>query len=434
MLMLCLAVALAEPPVDPIDKALAVQAAMADARDALTAGDPATAAARLEAQLAHANVNRVYLDLLRKAYHAELAKRRADPKPDVARIDAIAKRLAILDGGPPPAAVPAKTGGPMADAVRLFRDKHYAAAATQFAKAEAAAEPFTTEQKAAFAYCKLKLAADAANAPRADAGIVRADVRAAIALAPEHPGIAQAGGQMLRQLGTPTSPTAPATAGIRATHRSRPEQAAAIAELATEMRRTISERWFGPVGPAWQPACEIVIHDTAAEFAKATGLSPQATGRAEVTIDNGRVTGRRIDLRADDPAMATTTLAREVAHVVLADLFPVKPPPRWAEEGFAILAAGPDEVARYKAAMPRLRADGDWPTASELLVSTGFPEAKRITRFYVASVVLTDFLVKQHGEKAFAAFLTDAQRYGLETALRRQYKLTPAQLDAAWCR
>ena len=57
-------------------------------------------------------------------------------------------------------------------------------------------------------------------------------------------------------------------------------------------------------------------------FAKATKLAPTATGCAHVTMGEGRVTARRIELRADDPGMLENSLPRELAHVILADLFP----------------------------------------------------------------------------------------------------------------
>jgi hypothetical protein len=89
-------------------------------------------------------------------------------------------------------------------------------------------------------------------------------------------------------------------------------------------------------------------------------------------------------------------------------------------------------VNRYLQVTTRLAADGQLPSATELLASTGFPAADRITGFYVASVGIADYLIEKKGDRAFAAFLTDSQRYGIENALRRQYNLTPAQLETAW--
>jgi hypothetical protein len=427
-----------DPSVDPVDKALAVQKAMADARDWLQAGDPVAAAKVLESQLTQANVNRVYLELLAKAYHGELANLRSGPSPDTGRIDLLSKRLAVLEGGaskPKPAAsasVPVSAPTPLLrEATRLFQaarqdSARYADAGKLFAQADAAGETLTADQRAAWAYCKVKTAADRVNTSSdpATASAASSDVQQALALVPEHAPLQQAGAKVLAAI-TPTN-----SESFRIVGQS--PQASAILAEAARHREAISQRWFGPAGPAWHPACDLVIHDHAMAFASVTKLNERATGHAEVTLDAGRVTGRRIDLRSDDNRLLNVSLPREIAHILLAELFPTTPPPRWAEEGIAISSTTKDEVNRFKAAIPRLLADGQMPRASDILKSTGFPQADRITGFYVASVTLTDYLVSLNGEKAFISFLTDAQRYGIETALKRQYRLTPSQLDAIW--
>ena len=61
------------------------------------------------------------------------------------------------------------------------------------------------------------------------------------------------------------------------------------------------------------------------------------------------------------------------------------------------------------------------------------PPAERLTGFTVESVSLVAYLAKSKGERVFTAFLRDAQRYGLASALKRQYGMTDAkQLGDAW--
>lgn len=472
-----------DPSLDSIDRAILVQKAMADAKDYLAANDPAAAAAALEAQLPHANVNRTYLELLRKAYDGELQKLRVAPTMNLARHDAIAKRLAILNGtntplspwsevvpaaatksmpaAIEPVALPAASA-PVAElkptdewlksAARLFNQgtsdpAKYREAANLFANAQRERASLTAEQLAAWAYCRVKLAADELNKPTATVDMARAveiDVREALTLVPGNAGLQKAGEKVLASARLMTGGTSkPVTAdsmqtveaaSVRVKHRGADALAQSIAKVMGQYRQTITAKWFGPSGAEWTPKCEITIHSSASAFASATGLSPQATGRAEVSLENGSITSRRIDLRADDPTILEIALPRELAHIVMAELFPSKPPPRWAEEALAIHSTNAAEVSRYLQAATRLAADGQLPTAQELLASTGFPAADRITGFYVASVGIADFLIEKKGDRAFAAFLTDSQRYGIENALRRQYNLTPAQLESAWRR
>lgn len=448
-----------DPAADSIDRALLVQKALADAKDSLAGGDPASAAATLEAQLPFANVNRTYLDLLRKAYDGELTKLRSAKAPDGKRLEAITKRLAILDGtkAEPVAIQPAVASIPspvtnassLAAAVKAFNrgtaePARYREAADLFAQARRDGETMTPEQCAAWSYCRVKLAAEELNKPTAMAEVAKAiaaDVTEALALVPENAGLQKAGRDVLASARSIAGrqPVAKATGvweavegvGVVVRHQGRADLAAAVVKAVEPMRQSISQTWFGPAGPAWAPVCEITIHPNATAFAVATGLSDRVPGRAEVSLANHAAQSRRIDVRADDESLLAVTLPKELTHVVLADLFPTKPPPRWAEEAMAILSAGRAESERYRAAAPRLAADGALPRPSQIIASTGFPPAHQITGFYVASVSVVDFLVKRKDEKAFAAFLTDAQRYGIETALKRQYGLTPQQLDGA---
>ena len=399
-----------EPPLDSIDRAILVQKAMADAKDFLATNDPAAASVALEAQLSHANVNRSFLDLLCKSYRGELSKLQMAKSPDLKRQEAISKRLAILDGSQPttpvlpvlheePSPEMNKRPPPGSELLRIAtalfnRGKtdptHYREAAEQFAKANNANVTMTPDQLAAWAYCRIKLAADELNKSTATVETARAaeaDVSAALAFVPGNAGLQKAGKDVLasaRALSGTKGVVALANeasvaegASVRIRHFGCVDLATAVANAAESQRRAISEKWFGPAGAAWSPKCEITIHANAAAFATATGLSEKATGKADVTLEKGTVKNRRIDLRADDDTLLTVALPRELTHVILADLFPNKPPPRWAEEAMAVLSAAPTEAERYKRAAPRLAADGLLPTADQLLTSTGFPAADR---------------------------------------------------------
>ncbi len=166
-----------------------------------------------------------------------------------------------------------------------------------------------------------------------------------------------------------------------------------------------------------------------------TGKPAAGTGHAAVRLSDGRVTERRVELRADDPALTSNALPRELTHVVLADLFPDRPPPRWAEEGMAVLAGSPEEVSRYVRTLPRCAQKGELLPVTALLELKDFPAAERITAFYCESVSLADYLIRLKGEKEFKLFLGVAHRYGVSRALRDSYGFeSPQALEAAWKR
>lgn len=470
---------------DAVERALAVQQALVTAERHLAADRPAEAVAALEAQIPHADGRPSFLDALRRAYTAEL--KQLDRTADPARAAALSRRLALLGATEPiaapatapttpaaapvipaaspttapaaPAALPAvapvvepETAGPVAEARELFRQGKYAEAAAKFAAARGGS-PLSQEEAAAWAYCRIRAAADAVNPMGCDpaaAAAAERDVTEALGLAPGNAELQRVGQAVLavaraRAGSRPAGAAAPAavpsdweaveSASFRVRFQGNRTQAEAVAAAAEAKREETFKRWSGPAGGPWGPKCEIVIHPTAACYASMTGKPAAATGHATVTLAGGRATGRRIDLRADDPALVPNTLPRELTHVVLADLFPNTPPPKWAEEGMAVLAGSPEEVSRYVRTLSRCARGNELLPTDRLLELTDFPAADRVTGFYCASVTLVDYLVRLKGEQHFTLFLRDCQRYGTAQALRRQYDLDgPAGLDRAWRR
>ncbi len=336
-----------------------------------------------------------------------------------------------------------------ADAVAAFKKGDFAEADKLFTAV--GVTKLTTEQKTAWAYCRIKVAADRVNAPNCDAATATAaaeSVADALELISDNAKLLAFGREVLKAAqakaksappGVPAPPVVAAgdvveTASFRVHHSGNRELGDSVAKAAEASRKQIFERWSGPPGGAWQPKCEIVIHTDAKSYSKATGKPAALTGHATVTLANGRATARRIDLRADDDALATNALPRELTHVVLADLFADKPPPRWALEGMAVLAGSPEEISRYTRTLPRCVRDGELRTLAALFDLKDVP-ADKLTGFYCQSVSVTEYLVKLKGERNFKIFLSDAQRYGTAQALKRQYDIAgPQALETAWKR
>jgi len=223
--------------------------------------------------------------------------------------------------------------------------------------------------------------------------------------------------------------------GLRMHHVTKAEITRKVGQAAEAKRKQTFERWSGPPGGAWSPKCEVVLHPSAECYAKMTGKPAAGSGHATVRLAEGKVTARRIDLRADDDGLTADALPRELTHVILADLFPFTPPPKWAEEGMAVLATSPEEIGRYTRTLARCARGGELYTLAVLLEMKDFPPAEKITGFYCGSVSLAGYLVKLKGEKQFTLFLRDCQRYGATQALKRQYDFeSPKALQDAWLR
>jgi hypothetical protein len=358
----------------------------------------------------------------------------------------------------PPAVTPMVTPAPAAEAEgdTAFKGGNYSDAARWYA---AHPDGLTEKQKAAWAYCRIKLASETVNKDGCDAptaAAVEKDVTAALQLAPAYAGLQQLGQAVIAvarlkangsRAPAGVAPKAAPTATVPADwetvetpsftvrFKGTRELAEKVGEAAEAKRKETFERWSGPAGGAWAPRCEVVLHPTADCYAAMTGKPPAGTGHATIQLAEGKVTARRLDLVAGDDGLLANALPRELTHVVLADLFPYTPPPKWAEEAMAVLASSPEEVGRYVRTAGRCRKNGELFTLAALLEMKDFPAAEKITGFYCGSVSLADYLVRLKGEKQFTLFLRDCQRYGTAQALKRQYDIDgPTALQDAWLR
>ncbi len=437
-----------------------VSGAIREAKGFLADGHPHNAVETLERQLQFANGDREFNATLRAAYTAEL-----NETLDPAAQDRVkAKRTLLGDASaeakstgplPPPtfdiapAAAPAKPAESdwLKQATAAF-NRAKSSEPSQFLNARDLFNlafrnkvEMNTDQTAAWAYCRLKVAADKLNksTDAASAAEVAGEVEAALRQVPNHAALQDAGRDVLtlakKRAGTRAIPAVDAEPEVGGSFRVKgtvdPAFGEKLMKSAEAHRTAIFARWSGPPGGKWAPACDLVIHTDATAFELATKL-PGATGRADVKLQEGVAVSRRIDLRADDATLFDDALPRELTTVILADLFPSQAPPKWVELGMAALATSDVELGRYLRTVPRCDRAGELPALEGLMKASDVP-AKGVTGFHVASVSLTDFLVRWQGEKTFTAFVRDSQRYGAESAVKRQYGAKDfRELEALW--
>jgi hypothetical protein len=486
LVLVCVVTNIAASEPSPVEKQIAIQNAMATAEQYLQANNAAQAVAVLEAELSKADGNKAFLAILKRAYLSEMAALMSDPTANAKRLNQVRGNLNILMGGNPlpptssstqatPSAAPNTSdssarqspvvekaipeGSIPAEAASAFNKGDYEQAEKLFASLGAV--KLNQNQRTAWAFCRIRIGAGKVNSLQCDSSTaiaVEKDVAEAIKLIPQHVELQKIGQQVIAvaslkansrdgmsaQTGsslseiarpaTTNSGDAVETASFRVLYTGSRELAETVAKTAENARREIFERWSGPPAGSWDLKCEIVVHPTAEAYARATSRSAASTGIANVRLANGRASERKIDLRADDATMVANALPRELTHIVLADLFPDKPPPKWAEEGMAVLAGTAEEASRYTNTLRRCAREGEWFGVAQLMDLKEYP-ADKITGFYCESVSLTQYLVRAHGEKNFTIFLRDCQRYGTAQSLKRQYGVdSPQSLEAAWKR
>jgi hypothetical protein len=151
-----------------------------------------------------------------------------------------------------------------------------------------------------------------------------------------------------------------------------------------------------------------------------------------MSLSEGRVVGRRINLRADEPRVVLAILPHEVTHVVLADLFPNQKIPRWADEGMAVLAEPHSARAQRMADLEEPLGSGRVFRLSTL-TTMEYPDPKYLPLFFSQSVSLTQFLLDSGKPEQFITFLKEAQRVGYETAIQSVYRIVDLEeLERRW--
>jgi hypothetical protein len=328
----------------------------------------------------------------------------------------------------------------LAEAARLFQmgsaqPGKYADAAKYFAAAFRSVE-MTTEQQAAWAYCRVRMAneqlAKANGDPRLASDII-SEVEEALKLAPQNEKLLATGSAIIQQ-----AKLAGGTAKPKATPVSTDTSSFAIngddalRQKCEEVRRAVFERWAGNVPAAWGPKCEVVLHATGEAFTQATQKPASTRGHATVELSENKVVRRRLDLNmtGDRETLLADVLPRELTHMILADLFPTKPPPPWAALGMATYATSLIEQDRYRRTM--IRQKTTLIPLGQLLALLNTP-ADKLTEYHVESAAIVYYLVKWRGEKEFMLYLSLAGRYGQEAALKQTYGVENIpQLETAW--
>lgn len=205
---------------------------------------------------------------------------------------------------------------------------------------------------------------------------------------------------------------------------------AARAELA---RREAIVRWTGEAPRvAWSPRCDLFLYPDAARFSAETGQPPESPGFSTPGLRAGRVVDRKVRLRADFPKVVEAVVPHEVTHIVLADLFPIKQIPRWADEGMAVLSEPEAErLLRMRDLATPLERNALF--GLDVLMSSDYPGGNHWPLYYAQSISLTKYLVGLGTPPQFVAFVRESQRSGWDAALKKSYGIASvAELDRKW--
>jgi len=246
--------------------------------------------------------------------------------------------------------------------------------------------------------------------------------------------------------GTPPSAAAPPTSAVAGDarvagstnfavfSRTSKHDARVVATDCERWRERLHGFWCGSA-KAWQwaPRCAIIIHATKKDYLAAVGAgASQTLGTSSIEFDGSRVKHRRIDLLHED-GRPLSALAHEMTHVLFADLFQGRQPPRWVDEGVAILA---DDATKQQLHQRDLIAGLERRCAfrcAELVTLDDYPARHRVPAFYGQSASMVSFLARRDDPTKFVTFVQRSLEHGYDRALRDVYHIDGlAQMETLW--
>lgn len=220
---------------------------------------------------------------------------------------------------------------------------------------------------------------------------------------------------------------------VHGTSQARADEIAAFAE---RIRDEAFQRVLGIEKPGrWTARCAIHVHATPDSFAAAVGMPPVGSrGATSIDFAGDAATSRRIDVMGDGADVIPDALAHEIVHVVLADHFVHAPPPRWADEGLAVLFDDSEKQCGHEEDFRAAAGQGVAFSAADLLALEALPTGTRRQQvFYGQSAAIVRWLINRRDATTLIRFLDDVEALGLEAALDQHYNLDSiASLESAW--
>lgn len=210
--------------------------------------------------------------------------------------------------------------------------------------------------------------------------------------------------------------------------------AADVLQDCRELRADLQRKWLGDAPEtSWLPRCEIVVHASRKSYLHVVGRGgSQTLGSSLVELKKGNVVTRRIDL-LPDASGRLTALPHELTHVVLADRFAGRQPPRWLDEGIATLAdSARKQALHFRDCQDALRG-GTALRLINVLELEQFASAQQVPAFYGQSLSLVRFLAAADRPETVLQFVESALETGYDHALRQHYGIdSVAALEREW--
>jgi hypothetical protein len=207
-----------------------------------------------------------------------------------------------------------------------------------------------------------------------------------------------------------------------------------VLQRCERLRGELRRRWLATEGDVtWDPRCEVVLHRTRSQYLEVVGKNAgQTSGASLIRFQAGRVALRRLDLLVDGDGQLPA-LAHELTHVVLADRFAGRQPPRWVDEGIATLADSAEKRLLHHRDCENALRGGTALRMIDVLTLDQFTSPEQVPAFYGQSLSLVSFLTQRDRPSRVVEFAATAMNAGYDRALQEHYGIDGvAGLERRW--
>lgn len=211
------------------------------------------------------------------------------------------------------------------------------------------------------------------------------------------------------------------------------QDARQVATLCERWRGKLQTYWLQAAQDDWTPRCQVVVHPTKQSYLAAVGRGGESTrGSSWIEFKEKQVSKRRIDLLGVGD-LGLTALAHEMTHVIFADLFQGRQPPRWADEGAAMLADTHEKQQLHQRDLEQAVTARIEFRVGELFALEQYPQQHRVPGFYGQSVSLAAFLARRDDPSKFVKFIERVLDHGHDRGLQDVYGIAGiASLESEW--
>jgi hypothetical protein len=203
-------------------------------------------------------------------------------------------------------------------------------------------------------------------------------------------------------------------------HADTPEIAKLVGDSAERSRKDVGKLWLDKEPAAWAAPCRIRV---SLNMGRVEGFT-------DLSFCQGKVRDQKIAILGPLDRIMKGLLPHELTHVLFAHHFGVQPP-RWADEGGAILSEDRYQDERQSKLFRKILAEDRSFSLRRLLEMRQYPDD--VACLYAEGHSISRFLVDAKGRKVFLAFVADGLKRGWDQAVQDQYGFENVeQLETAW--